>query len=482
MQWNFKDELVAAARQVGSAPEITYFGYAANGRRTRKVTERQNGTRRKERLYIDGWEIYREYAGDGTTVKRERESLHVFDGKRRIAVVDTQTVADGSFIETPVPATRYQLGNHLGSVCLELDHAAALISYEEYTPYGSPALQAGASAAEVRRRRYRYLGLERDSETGLGHHGVRYYAPWLGRWTSSDPSGLVAGQNPVYLVSCKQPDKESRRYPFDPRVARWSARDPIVSRFAGRGEDTRPRRAVEWPQNWNLYSYANDNPATFVDATGRMATSEKIAALGGVAIIAALLIGTMFLLPSGQARWMYLGITAIPAFALMSVAFFTAALEEARVVRSGGTQRITSLEEGRVFDFWALYHYFIPAFISGLLTALLAKTNLSPEAIFFISTVSTMALATLWELTERPVFHAGRGESGSNIVGDVVIGSIGAVAASYGVLLAVGRPVGVEPLIILGVFIPVWGGALTLGFINNGVINPERDNPTVSTP
>jgi YD repeat-containing protein len=181
MQWNFKNELIAASRQVAATPEITYFGYGGDGRRTRKVTERQNGTRRSERLYLDGWEIYREYGGDGTTVMLARDSLHVFDGKRRIAVVDTQTVADGSSVGAPVPATRYQFGNHLGSVCVELDHAAALISYEEYTPYGSPALQAGASAAEVRRRRYRYLALERDSETGFGHHGARYYVPWLGR-------------------------------------------------------------------------------------------------------------------------------------------------------------------------------------------------------------------------------------------------------------------------------------------------------------
>ena len=40
-----------------------------------------------------------------------------------------------------VPLVRYQLGNHLGSASLELDEKGALISYEEYHPYGTTAFQ-----------------------------------------------------------------------------------------------------------------------------------------------------------------------------------------------------------------------------------------------------------------------------------------------------------------------------------------------------
>ena len=65
-----------------------------------------------------------------------------------------------------------------------------IISYEEYYPYGSTSYQAGRSAAEVGLKRYRYTGKERDEETGLNYHGARYYAPWLGRWTSPDPAGF----------------------------------------------------------------------------------------------------------------------------------------------------------------------------------------------------------------------------------------------------------------------------------------------------
>ncbi len=72
------------------------------------------------------------------------------------------------------------------------------ILYEEMHPYGTSAYRSAASAVEVSARRYRYTGKERDEETGLDYFGARYYAPWLGRWTSADPLGLQAGLN-LYL-------------------------------------------------------------------------------------------------------------------------------------------------------------------------------------------------------------------------------------------------------------------------------------------
>ena len=55
-------------------PETTYYVYDAAGQRVRKVTERQNGTRKNERIYLGGFEMYREYDGDGMSVSLERES------------------------------------------------------------------------------------------------------------------------------------------------------------------------------------------------------------------------------------------------------------------------------------------------------------------------------------------------------------------------------------------------------------------------
>jgi RHS repeat-associated protein len=118
------------------------------------------------------------------------------DDKRRVAMVETKTIdltaPPGAL---PATVTRYQFDNHLGSAVLELDNNAAIISYEEYYPYGSTSYQAVNNAIEVSAKRYRYTGKERDEETGLIYHGARYYACWLTRWSSADVAGLIDGPN-----------------------------------------------------------------------------------------------------------------------------------------------------------------------------------------------------------------------------------------------------------------------------------------------
>ena len=216
MQWDFKDQLQASSKQVradGGTPETTYYVYDAAGQRVRKVTERQADvgvtlTRMKERIYLGGFEIYREYSGDGETVVLERETLHVVDDQQRIALVETKTTEVDTVVVQPIdlltPVIRYQLSNHLGSASLELDRDGNVIAYEEYHPYGSTAYQSRRSETEVSLKRYRYTGKERDEETGLGYHRARYYACWLGRWTAADPIGVGDGLN-LYEYTSNNP-------------------------------------------------------------------------------------------------------------------------------------------------------------------------------------------------------------------------------------------------------------------------------------
>ncbi|TKC94642.1 RHS repeat-associated core domain-containing protein, partial [Polyangium fumosum] len=178
--WDLKDQKREVDKGGGGT---VYFTYDAGGQRVRKVWE--HGGIVEERIYLGGFEVYRRH--ELGNVVLERETLHVMDDARRIAMVETKTVdtSDPNLVVTS--RVRYQLGNHLGSAALELDHAGAVISYEEYHPYGTSAYHAVASGVEVSAKRYRYTGKERDEETGLYYHGARYYAPWLGRWTSVDP-------------------------------------------------------------------------------------------------------------------------------------------------------------------------------------------------------------------------------------------------------------------------------------------------------
>ncbi len=151
------------------------------------MCERASGSRKCERIYLGNFEVYREYDSVSTTTL-ERETLHVMDSRRRVALLETKTSDAAAPAAAVTPLIRLQLDNHLQSAVLELDHEAAVISYEEYYPFGSSSYQAGRSRSEVSRKRYRYTGKERDEETGLYYHGARYYAPWLGRWTSPDPA------------------------------------------------------------------------------------------------------------------------------------------------------------------------------------------------------------------------------------------------------------------------------------------------------
>ncbi|KAH8728863.1 virulence plasmid 65kDa B protein-domain-containing protein, partial [Phaeosphaeriaceae sp. PMI808] len=161
MQWDYKDQLQTTARQVvnnGGVPETSWYVYDANGQRVRKVTERQAAvgqtpTRLKERIYLGNFELYRKYGGDGSTIVLERKTLHIMDDKQRIALVETRTRGDEQGV--PAQLIRYQFSNHLGSAILELDDQARIISYEEYTPYGTTSYQAVRSQTETPKR-YRF--------------------------------------------------------------------------------------------------------------------------------------------------------------------------------------------------------------------------------------------------------------------------------------------------------------------------------------
>ncbi len=197
--WDYRDRLQATARQAVSSgpPETTYYVYDSAGQRARKVTETRNGVLKEERLYLGGFEIYRDYDAAGANIDLERQTLHVMDKAKRVALVETLTRGSG-----PVaPAIRYQLGNHLDSAMVEADESGQVISYEEYYPFGGTSYQAGRAAAEASLKRYRFTARERDEENGFYYHGARYYAPWIGRWTSCDPAGLKGGLNPFVYAA-----------------------------------------------------------------------------------------------------------------------------------------------------------------------------------------------------------------------------------------------------------------------------------------
>jgi RHS repeat-associated protein len=180
------------------------------------------------------------------------------DGDHRFATVETRNGVDDG---TEQRLVRYQLHNHQGSACLELDGSAdaRVISYEEYHPHGTTAYQARGGAVRSAAKRYRFTGMERDEESGLEYHGVRYYAPWLGRWISTDrrlregvsraaPSGSAAPAG-------EKPERSQRDEPQ--RSARRIRRSP--------GQDGNAD-----PRDLNPYAYASQNPLLYRDPSGEV--------------------------------------------------------------------------------------------------------------------------------------------------------------------------------------------------------------------
>jgi RHS repeat-associated protein len=186
MHWDYRDQLRRVDLGGGGT---AYYSYDGAGQRVRRVWVK-SAADVEQRLYLGGFEIYcRRYGAD----RLERETLHLTDNERRVALIETRTVDTSGTDPTPAQLVRYQFNDHLGSTMLELDDRSHIISYSEYTPYGSTSFEAVRSQTELPKR-YRYTGKERDEESGLYFHGARYYAPWLARWTSVDPALLAARQ------------------------------------------------------------------------------------------------------------------------------------------------------------------------------------------------------------------------------------------------------------------------------------------------
>lgn len=94
----------------------------------------------------------------------------------------------------------YILQDQIGSSVARLSDTGTLIDQEEYYPFGDSSLRTFTY------KRYRYVGKEKDGESGLYYYGARYYAAWNGRFLSVDPlagkynwqsSYVYADNNPV---------------------------------------------------------------------------------------------------------------------------------------------------------------------------------------------------------------------------------------------------------------------------------------------
>jgi RHS repeat-associated protein len=193
MVWDYAAQLKQVNLGGGG---MAYYVYSDGSQRTRKIIERIGG-KKIQRIYLGPVEIYRESQGAGP-IDLQRLTVSVSDDVGLIARIDTKTIDTNNSDPTNIlnqPAIRYQYGNHLGSASLETDETANIISYEEYHPFGTSSYRVFKPGVDTSLKRYRFTGKERDDETGFYCFDTRYYAAWLGRWTSHDPGGFIDSPN-----------------------------------------------------------------------------------------------------------------------------------------------------------------------------------------------------------------------------------------------------------------------------------------------
>jgi RHS repeat-associated protein len=196
--WNTEKLMASCSTQtvVNGSPETTYYVYDWTGQRVRKVTERAASgdnvpTRSRDTVFLDGVEIQRKFKGDGVTVESAWARSEVV-GQDLIASIES---SDKEGEPAHSILVRYHIGDNM-----ELDDLGQLISYEEYSPFGTPMYTMRRQDVEASRK-YRLAQYEYDEESGFLYCEARYYCPWLGRWTSPDPLGTADGLNVYAYVS-----------------------------------------------------------------------------------------------------------------------------------------------------------------------------------------------------------------------------------------------------------------------------------------
>ena len=155
--------------------------YAADGTRVKKWVRKNSST--ESTTYLDGVLDLHDWTDQGA--RRHNGTIHLRNKTSRLASVRYGP----AHRDDPSPDRLYHLADHLGSSHLTLDGTGTFLNREEYFPYGETSFGSYA------KKRYRYIGAERDEETGLYHMPARYYAAWLGRWISCDPQGMVDSFN-----------------------------------------------------------------------------------------------------------------------------------------------------------------------------------------------------------------------------------------------------------------------------------------------
>ncbi|MBL7800024.1 MAG: RHS repeat-associated core domain-containing protein, partial [Chitinophagales bacterium] len=167
----------------GTTSRFAHYLYDASGTRVKKIVINDQG-KYESVTYIDG--VLELHTRNTSGTLEQKNYLHLMGGiEQRI----------GSYGDDISDALIYHITDHLGSAAIRLDGSGAIIDKEEYYPYGDSSLRT------FTKRRFRYIGKERDEESGLYQMGARYYAPWTCKFLSVDPLAVKLAHQSSYCYA-----------------------------------------------------------------------------------------------------------------------------------------------------------------------------------------------------------------------------------------------------------------------------------------
>jgi RHS repeat-associated protein len=140
-------------------------------------------------VYSPDGELLAEYPKQGAETVPTKE--YGYQGGQLLVVFDsTEAAADDKL--------KWLVTDHLGSTRMIVNKSGSLagIKRRDYLPFGEElAATVGHRAASGSgyqvddKPRQKFVGKERDTETGLDYSINRYYSATMGRFTSVDPAG-----------------------------------------------------------------------------------------------------------------------------------------------------------------------------------------------------------------------------------------------------------------------------------------------------
>ena len=280
-EWDAADQLKYFKIDDGTTITKQAHYLYAGGQRVKKVV--RTGNALEVTVYIDGVyeHRYKALVGISTLSPQHQNNYFVMDGRSRIA-----TVRLGHAWGDTSPDLCYNLEDHLGTSTTRLTDDGTIIDREEYYPFGESSLRT------FEKKRYRYVGKELDSESGLYYYGARYYAAWTCRFVSVDP---LAGKYPMlspYNYASNSPigqlDVDGMQNPEQPTAPSGGGNaefDKVASAFAE--EHRGGSCAIQTYSDGNTFLgmlasdtetifYDSRHPAKFAMHTGNFAGSAFV--------------------------------------------------------------------------------------------------------------------------------------------------------------------------------------------------------------